>query len=192
MPEKNRKPTGPMGRTFNRILKVREARTDTQDMAFNRAQLKEFLDNGLQLAEGEWFRGAKLDGVTDALMEQLDVAQDGMVDWQEFQEFERSVIDVIAPALSENPTAEQVEMAASGTFARADTSGDGQVTLEELKSTTKETLPGGTEHADLVAQLGARMAVDGIDEDQRDQKVARRTLSRNEWVQAAKQLTGIE
>ena len=192
MPLKNRKPTGPMGRTFNRILKVREARTDTQDMAFTRAQLKEFLDNGLQLAEGEWFRGAKLDGVTDALMEQLDVAQDGLVDWEEFQEFERSVVDVIAPALGENPTAEQVEMAASGTFARADTSGDGQVTLDELQHTTQESLPAGTEHADLVAQLGARMAIDGIDEDQRDTKVARRTLSRNEWVQAAKQLTGIE
>lgn len=192
MPEKKRKPTGPMGRTFNRILKVREARTDTQDMAFNRAQLKEFLDNGLQLAEGEWFRGAKLDGVTDALMERLDLAQDGMVDWEEFQEFERSVVDVIAPALSENPTAEQVEMAASGTFAQADTSGDGQVTLDELQHTTQGSLPAGTEHADLVAQLGARMAIDGLDEDQRGEKVSRRTLSRNEWVQAAKQLTGIE
>ncbi|MFT5585380.1 MAG: hypothetical protein ACI9VR_002969 [Cognaticolwellia sp.] len=192
MPLKNRKPTGPMGRTFNRILKVREARTDTQDMAFSRAQLKEFLDNGLQLAEGEWFRGAKLDGVTDALMDRLDVAQDGMVDWEEFQEFERSVVDVIAPALGENPTAEQVEMAASGTFARADTSGDGQVTLDELQSTTKQTLPGETEHIDLVAQLGARMAIDGVDEDQRHDKVARRSLSRNEWVQAAKQLTGID
>ena len=192
MPEKNRKPTGPMGRTFNRILKVREARTDTQDMAFNRQQLKEFLDKGLQLAEGEWFRGAKLDGVTDALMEQLDVAQDGLVDWQEFQEFERSVVDVIAPALGENPTAEQVEMAASGTFAQADTSGDGQVTLEELQSSTQQSLPEGTEHADLVAQLGARMAIDGLDEDQRGDKVARRSLSRNEWVQAAKQLTGLQ
>ena len=49
MPEKTRKPTGPMGRTFNRILQVRENRSDTQDMAFNREQLKEFLDNGLQL-----------------------------------------------------------------------------------------------------------------------------------------------
>ena len=53
-------------------------------------------------------------------------------------------------------------------------------------------LPAGTEHADLVAQLGARMAIDGVDEDQRGEKVSRRTLSRNEWVQAAKQLTGIE
>ncbi|MED5372488.1 MAG: hypothetical protein VX899_15850 [Myxococcota bacterium] len=192
MPEKTRKPTGPMGRTFNRILQVRENRSDTQDMAFNREQLKEFLDNGLQLAEGEWFRGAKLDGVTDALMERLDLDATGTVSWEEFQEFERSVVDVIAPALAENPTAAQVELAASGTFAQADTSGDGQLTLEELQASTRESLPEGTDHADLIAQLGARMAVDGVDQDQREQKVARRRLSRTEWIQAAKQLTGLQ
>lgn len=192
MPEKTRKPTGPMGRTFNRILQVRENRSDTQDMAFNREQLKEFLDNGLQLAEGEWFRGAKLDGVTDALMERLDLDATGTVSWEEFQEFERSVVDVIAPALAENPTAAQVELAASGTFAQADTSGDGQLTLEELQASTRESLPEGADHADLIAQLGARMAVDGVDQDQREQKVARRRLSRTEWIQAAKQLTGLQ
>lgn len=181
-----------MGRTFNRILRVRENRTDTQDMAFSRDQLKEFLDNGLQLAEGEWFRGAKLDGVTDALMERLDRDATGTVTWDEFQEFERSVVDVIAPALAENPTAEQVELAASGTFEQADTSGDGQLTLEELQGATKQGLPEGTEHADLVAQLGARMAMDAADQDQREQSVARRRLSRTEWAKAARQLTGLE
>ena len=81
MPDKQRRVSGPLGRTFNRILGKADNAADTADMAFNRDLLKRYLDSDLQLAEGEWWRGKKLNGVADALMETLDKDGDGSVSW---------------------------------------------------------------------------------------------------------------
>lgn len=187
-----RKVQGPMGRTFNRVLGKHDYAEDTADMAFSHEQLKEFLDEQLQLAEGEFFRGMKLDGVADALMERLDLDANGAVTWEEFQEFRQSIIDTIAPGLEESATEAQVEASANSSFDQVDANRNGSLAMGELQNSTGKALPAGTDHKDLVAQLGARMAIDAVDTDQRSSKVSKRTLTRSEWVKAAKQLTGYD
>jgi hypothetical protein len=181
---------GPLGRTFNRVLGVDAARTDTGSMAFSRGQLKSYLDQQLQLAEGEWFRGKKLDGVADALMEQMDKDKDGQVAWSEFQSFRQDILKVLAPSVQDGASPEEVAQGASQTFGQIDEDGSSSLSMGELQSNNREALPEGTDHPDLVAQLGARLAIDAVDTDQRGEKVADRRLSREEWVAAARALAG--
>lgn len=181
---------GPLGRTFNRVLGVDESRTDTGNMAFSRGELKNYLDKQLQLADGEWFRGKKLDGVADALMEKMDKDGDGQVAWSEFQSFRQDILKVLAPSAEEGASPEQVAQGAGESFGGIDRDGSGSLEMGELQRSTTSNLPEDTDHADLVAQLGARMAIDAVDTDERGKKVADRRLSRQEWVAAARALAG--
>lgn len=177
MSDKQRRVSGPLGRTFNRILGKADNAADTADMAFTRDLLKNYLDKDLQLAEGEWWRGKKLDGVADALMEKLDKDGDGSVSWADFQSFKEDV----AKAVGQDPNAR---------FDQIDVNDDDQISMPEMQATTKHELPEDTKHADLIAQLGARITMDAVDTDQRDEKVAQRRLSRREWTGASSELNG--
>ncbi len=189
MPRQTRRPgQGPLGRVFNRIVGASDTATDTGDMAFNQKQLQNYVDKHLQFAEGEWFRGKKLSGASQGLIEKLDKSGDGMVTWTEFQAFRTEILATMVPSLQEEATPEQVEEAAGNTFEEVDQDADGQVGLEEAKDNANEALPAETEHKDLIAQLGARLVLDAVDTDNRDQKVANRRVSRSEWVTAAQEL----
>jgi len=189
MPQHSRRPgQGPLGRTFNRILGVSDSATDTGDMAFDRAQLRAYIDQKLQLAEGEWFRWLKLNGAADALMERLDTVGDGTVTWNEFQAFRSEILGAMAPDLEEDASPEQLEDAAAVSFEGTDLDEDGEVTLDEAQSRALATLPPEAENRDMVAQLGARLVLDAVDTDQREMQVAERRLSRAEWVTAAQEL----
>lgn len=170
---------GPMGRVFVRIA----GRADAP--GFDRTQLHLYLDKTLKLAEGEFFRGTKLDGVADKLMEQLDVNKDGVVSWTEFKAFEAQTLSTVAPGATNATTA---ATAASTRFGELDGNKDGSLGYDELHSGTKSALPKGTDHADLIAQLAARIALDAVDTDQRSTDVKKRGLSRNEWTTAAGQM----
>ncbi|MCP4806159.1 MAG: hypothetical protein GY913_05175 [Proteobacteria bacterium] len=179
---------GPLGRTFNRILKKADNASDSASMAFDRNQLKDYLDKNLQLAEGEWFRGKKLDGVADALMGKLDKAGDGKVSWDEFQSFRSDVLATLGAAAGAND--QEVQAAAGSRFNSMDKNRDGELGMGEIQSKTRQELPRDTDHKDLIAQLGARISLDAVDQDDRQKDVANRRLSRTEWVQAAKELAG--
>jgi len=180
---------GPMGRVFNRILGVDEGRTDTGAMSFTRDQLKAYLDGKLALAEGEWFRGKKLDGVADKMMEMLDKDKDGQVSWPEFQVFEDQIAAALAPAAKPGDTPEQVATAAGQQFDSMDAGPkDGQLAFGEIQDASMKALPPNTDHADLIAQLGARIALDAGDKDERGAAVKDRKLSRQEWTGAASEI----
>lgn len=171
---------GPMGRVFQRVLGINQG---GGDQAFTRDQLRRYLDRDLQMAENEFFRGTKLDGVADALMLQLDLDRNGQVSWTEFQAFEKTTLATVAPGAGGDRAA--VEAAAGQRFTGMDASKDGQLGMGEIQNRTRAELPKGTEHADLIAQLAARIALDAVDTDQRDKPVKDRTLSRGEWTKAA-------
>ena len=183
---------GPMGRVFNRILGLGDNAGESAGMAFDRDQLQAYLDKNLQLAEGEFFRGKKLSGVADALMAQIDKDKSGDVTWPEFQVFQASVLQTIAPGAKAGAPAADVDTAADKQFATLDTGrkDKGQLTYDELNEGTNKALPKDTDHKDLVAQLGARLALDAADTDQRSQKVQDRTISGKEWRTAAEGMAG--
>lgn len=179
---------GPIARLFNRILGVDEKRTDTKEMAFSRDQFRQYLDGRLQLAEGEWFRGAKLDGVADKLTQMLDKDGNGLIGWAEFQAFRTEILAQIAPGAESAETEERIHALAAARFAQVDKSKDGRLGMGELQAGAKAQLPKGTDHADLIAQLGARIAIDAGDTDQSNKPIADRDLTLDEWTAAAVQL----
>lgn len=178
--------SGAFGRVFNRMLGVDEARTDTANLMVTGDQLRRYLDRDLQLAEGEWFRGKKLDGVRDALIEELDKDGDGAISWSEFGGFQAQTLELLAPGAGGSPDA--AAQAARGTFAQFDQGGDGSVDYDDMFEGTREALPRDTDHRDLVAQLGARIALDAADSDQRGEAVQDRELSVEEWTAVAREL----
>jgi hypothetical protein len=161
-------------------------------MAFDRKMVENYLDKNLNFAEGEWFRGKKLSGAAEGLIEKLDTTGDGSVSWDEFQAFRTEILGAMAPGLGENPSSAQVSEAATGTFGSVDGDGSGAVGMGEAQSNAKSALPEGTEHEDLIAQLGARLMLDAVDTDQRDEAVSDRSISQTEWTSAAQQMAGTE
>ena len=180
--------TGPIGRVFNRILGKADGAKGTASLAFDKDQLQRYLDKNLKLADGEWFRGKKLTGVAEKLMETLDTDRNGLVTWGEFQTFKQQVLESLAPGSKPGDKAADVERAASGQFDSMEKKRDGSLNFDELQEGTKAQLPKDTDHADLIAQLGARIALDAVDTDQRSSKVKDRQLSRAEWTTAAREL----
>ena len=155
-------------------------------MAFDQDQLEDYLRHQLELAEGEWFRTQKISGVAQRMMLELDGNQDGVVDWNEFQ----AAVAHLESALgldAEGATADEVVEASGASFDIVAGESD-QVSMGGLQDGIKQALPSDSEHLDLVSQFAARLAVDLADTDQRDLPVAQRTLSKDEWVSAAKDL----
>ena len=62
--------------------------------------------------------------------------------------------------------------------------------MHEAQSNALAGLPEETDHKDLVAQLGARLMLDALDTDQRDATVADRSISQEEWLAAAQEMSG--
>jgi hypothetical protein len=177
--------SGPMGRVWNHILGQPEG-ADTADAQVDQAMIRAYLEKKAGFAEGEMFRGVKLDGASAALVKQYDADHDGKLSWHEFQAFEGTLSAMLAPDAGKVGASE----AASRGFAATDTSGDGAASLDEMQSAAQRQLPKGTDHADLVAQLGARVAIDAVDRDEKNKPVAQRSVSRSEWTGAAKELAG--
>jgi len=165
-------PSGPLGRMWNRILGKPEG-TDSSGLRANTAQIRSYLD-GIGLAEGEMFRGMKLDGVAEGLMKQYDGDKDGSLSWSEFQGFAEQLKGILLG-----------DKGALAEHGATDTSKDGQAGLKEIQSRTASKLPKDTEHKDLIAQLGARAVLDVADSDQQNQPVSKRSLSKDEWTNAA-------
>ncbi len=182
-----KKVSGPIGRVWNHILGQPEGNTNTGDAAVDQAMVRAYLDKRLGLAEGEMFRGMKLDGVSEKLVETLDTNRDGSITWPEFQAFEGQILAVLAPG-ADKAGADVAGLAGAqhGRIA----GGDGKANLSELQGSAKAALPEGTDHADLVAQLGARVAIDAVDRDEGGKPVGQRTLSKQEWTGAASEAAG--
>ncbi len=186
--DKLRKVSGPIGRVWNHILGKAEGSTDTAGALVDKALIRAYLDKRLGLAEGEFFRGAKLDGVTDSLVQNFDKDGDGKVSWGEFQAFEGQIFALLAPG-GEKAGA-NVGAVAGAQFGKVAGSKDGNANLGEIQAASMAALPKGTEHADLVSQLGARVVMDAADRDESSTPISKRTLSSEEWAGAAKDTAG--
>ena len=173
---------GPMGRVFNRILELPASSQEGLNTGFNVNQLRQYLEHTLDLAKGEWFRGAKLSGVSEEMMKTLDTDRNGLVSWSEFTLFQQQALETIAPHLDENSS---VGAAAETRFGEVDTNSDQKVSYAEARNGILRDLPKETEHKDLISQLGALIALDAIDQDQQDQRTRDRELSQGEWLAAA-------
>ena len=168
---------GPLGRMWNHILGKPEG-TQTTTATVTRSEVRAYLDR-IGLADGEFFRGKKLDGVADSLLQKYDLDHDARLTWTEFLGFGKELAGMlVGPA---GPEAEQKT---------TDTSKDGQASMEEIRTRTAARLPAKTQHKDLVAQLGARALLDAADTNEQEKPVAQRTLSTGEWTTAAKELGG--
>ena len=178
-----KKVSGPIGRVWNHILGQPDGATNTGGSSIDQAMVRAYLDKRLGLAEGEMFRGKKLDGVAEKLVTQFDKDGDGRVDWPEFQEFESQIFAMLAPG--GDKAGADVAGAASAQFGKVDGSGDQKADLEEVQAMNKAALPKGTDYPDLVAQLGARVAIDAADKDEGGKPIGQRTLSKDEWSSAA-------
>jgi hypothetical protein len=173
---------GPIGRVYNRILGLPETSQDGIRSGFTADQLRNYLEHTLQLAKGEWFRGAKLSGVSEELMKTLDTDRNGLVSWAEFTVFQQQTLETIAPHLEQTGS---VEAAAKERFGEVDANNDQKISYTEARDGILRDLPQETEHKDLIAQLGALIAMDAIDQDQQDREARERSLTQNEWLSAA-------
>jgi len=179
--------SGPIGRLFNRICGVDENRTDTAGLTFGEEQLRAYLDVELQMAEGEFFRGTKLKGISKNLIEQLDVDGDGLLCWDEFKAFEGHILERIAPEVGADATGIEAEAAARSHH--SDLAGpDGELDYGQLKERAHQELPEQTEHKSLIAQLAARVTLDALDKDERNKPISERTLSSDEWAGGAREI----
>lgn len=176
---------GPIGRVWNRILGQPEG-ADTSDKKVDQAMVRAYLDTKLQFAEGEMFRGKKLDGVAANLVAQFDQDGDKKLGWSEFQGFEATLFAMLAPEAAAGK--KDVGSAAAGEFAKVDGSKDGRAGLGEIQERAVDQLPKDTDYKDLVGQLGARVALDAADRDEGHKPVSQRSLSASEWSGAAKEL----
>lgn len=178
-----KKVSGPIGRVWNHILGQPDGATNTASSTVDQAMVRAYLDKRLGLAEGEMFRGKKLDGVAEKLVTEFDKDGDGRVGWSEFQEFEGQIFGMIAPG-AEKPGANAASVAGAQ-FGKVDGDGDKRAGLDEIQASNKAALPRGTDYADLVAQLGARVVLDAADKDEGGKPMGERSLSREEWTGAA-------
>jgi hypothetical protein len=178
---------GPAGRVFARILEAADIDVSVH-ATFGQQALREYLDETLQFAEGEFLRGTKLDGGADGMFAELDTNRDGQVGWSEFSALTSTLVETLVPEAQGGQISERdIIDLAEKQFDAVPGSGDGVLSYQELKRYTEAHLPDDTDHRGLVAQLSSRLAIDALDTDTggggRD--VTERTISRQEWVRAA-------
>jgi hypothetical protein len=181
-----KKVSGPIGRVWNHVLGQPEG-TNSATATVDQAMIRAYLDRRLGFAEGEFFRGAKLDGVAEKLATMLDTDGDGKVTWPEFAAFEGQIMGMLAPG-SDKPGADAGALAGKEHGRVAGT--DGKADVGELTAANTARVPKGTEHADLIGQLGARVAIDAADRDEGNKPIGQRSLSREEWTGAAAEIAG--
>ena len=174
---------GALGRAFNRIAGVSESNKDPTGLAFNNADLKNYLDAGLKFADGEWFRSQKLSGVADKIMEALDADKNGEVSWVEFQAMVDNLRGQLIDGLGANASTADVQNRANELYGEFANGGE-SVDFKTLESGAKAQLPEDTDHKGLVAQLAALMVIDIVDLDESEKAVRDRTITSGEWMTA--------
>jgi len=178
---------GITGRTFNRILGESDTNPDTGHRSFDADDLETYLKERLDFASGEMFSSAKRSGAAKALVEELDADGNGKVDWAEFQAYRQQMLAVLAPDISEGASSGEISTLAAETFDGLQT--DGDISYDKAKATAKERIPEDTKHRDLAAQLAALLLLDAADVNEQDVSPRDRTLSVEEWTEAANDLT---
>jgi hypothetical protein len=179
---------GITGRTFNRILGEGDSATDTENSSFGTSEVRRYLDEQLQFANDEWFRGTKLDGAAQALVEELDHNGDGRVDWAEFQTYRQQMLASLAPGVSEGASAAEINVEAQAAFGALST--DGEVSYDVLHAESKQRIDPEKDHVDLIAQLAALLVLDAADLNEKDVSPKERSLNQLEWMGAATDLSG--
>jgi len=178
---------GALGRVFNRIAGESEGNKDPNDVQFSRDDLKVYLREQLTLAQGEFFRSAKISGVADKIMETLDADKNGQVNWLEFQTMVDEMRQHLVGDVGSNASAGEIETKAQELY--EEISGGQAVGFETLESETLEQLPEDQEHKGLVAQLAALMVLDIVDLDERNKPVRERSIGQSEWMGAVNDFT---
>jgi len=179
---------GALGRAFNRIAGVSEGNTDATDLAFSRDHLKAYLKDQLSFAKGEMFRGTKISGVADKIMESLDADKDGMVTWMEFQVMVDEMRQHLIGDVGSGASSAEIQEKAQGLFNEI-SAGDKAIGFDTLKAETLEKLPSDQDHKSLVAQLAALMVLDIVDLDEQDTAVRDRSIGESEWMSAVNDFT---
>lgn len=180
---------GPIGRAWNHVHGRPDGDAGTGGLAADRAMIRAYLDKRLGLAEGEFFRGAKLDGVADKLMAILDKDKDGKVTWPEFKAYEDQVFEQLAPSAKPGDSPDKVRAAADAQFTGSDRDASGTLDLDEVSGAAERRLPKGTDHAGLIGQLAGRVVIDAADRDEGGKPVSQRKLSREEYSSAAEEIS---
>jgi hypothetical protein len=176
---------GALGRVFNRISGVSESNTASEGVSFNASDLKRYLEEQLTFAEGEWFRGTKIDGVAEKIMENLDSESSGDVTWLEFQVMIEEMRGHLVGDVSAGASSSEIQARAREVFASINGGGE-SVGFGDIEACIDKKLPAETDHKGLIAQLGALMVLDIVDLDQTDMPVRERDISEREWMTAAK------
>ena len=174
---------GALGRAFNRIAGVSESNQDSAGLGFTNADLQKYLDSELKLAEGEWFRSAKVSGVADKIMEVLDSDKDGEVSWLEFQAMVDNLRGQLVEGIGANASSADVQNRANELYGEFANGGDA-VDFKTLEAGVETQLPADLDHKGLVAQLAALMVIDIVDLDESDKAVRDRTITSGEWMGA--------
>lgn len=173
----------PTGRVYHNIIEVSGG---DPSLGFSQQDLREYLKSTLGFAEGEMFRGTKINGGAEAMFEELDVDKDGKVNWADITGLTNQMVEMLIPGASAEQFDEaEIRRLAEEHFSSVSGSEDGQLTLAELKKSVQQELPADTNHKSLTAQLAARLAIDAIDRDESSKAVGERSISKEEWVAAA-------
>ena len=176
---------GPAGRVFARILEAADIDVSVH-ATFGQQALREYLDETLQFADGEFLRGTKVDAGADGMFAELDTNRDGQVGWPEFSALTSTLVETLVPEAQGGQISERdIIDLAEEQFDAVPGSDDGVLSYQELKRYTEAHLPDDTSHRGLVAQLSSRLAIDALDTDGGGGEITERTISRDEWVRAA-------
>lgn len=178
---------GAFGRVFNRIAGESESNSEAQNTSFNVDDVKRYLDIQLKLADGEMFRGTKVKGAAEAIVEELDANKDGEVTWAEFQAMRETMRASLVGELGANAGSTEIEAMANDLFHEMN-NGE-EVDYDTMNEAAREKLPEGTKHAKLVAQLSALLVLDLVDLDEGHKPVRERTISETEWMNSVQEFS---
>ncbi len=127
--------------------------------SLSRGEIKEHLGNvGVG---GGLFGGVIKNKAADAFVDQFDGNNDSRVSWQEFQGQAASLM----PQGIRDADGRINRTLANRTFEGMDSNGNGSLSVSELQSTLRRELPRDTDHRSTVAEIGAKLGVDALDED---------------------------
>ena len=178
---------GAFGRVFNRIAGESESNSEAQNTSFNVEDVKRYLDVQLKLADGEMFRGTKVKGAAEAIVEELDANKDGEVTWAEFQAMRETMRANLVGELGANAGSTEIEAMANDLFHEMN-NGE-EVDYDTMNEAAREKLPDGTKHAKLVAQLSALLVLDLVDLDEGHKPVREPSISEAEWMSSVQEFS---
>ncbi|MEE2780435.1 MAG: hypothetical protein VYE15_07920 [Myxococcota bacterium] len=128
------------------------------------------------------FMGMVHSKVSTEFLEKLDQNTDALVTWNEFIGVAK---DVLPESIFDSSGAVNMEML-DALFSGMDVDASGDVSREEMDNYTLESLPEGTAHKKIVADIGARFCVAAMDTD------ASESISREEMLEAAREISRIK